>query len=68
MVVLMTKVKTRHPDWPKDFAEMLMKDDWREWLEAVLKEHTSWQENQAVQEVGRETRTPGTALVRIEFI
>ena len=65
MVVLKTKVKTRNPDWPKDFAEMLMKDDWREWLEAILKEHTSWQENQAVQEVGRETRTPGTALVRI---
>jgi hypothetical protein len=66
MVVLKTKVKTRNPDWPEGFAEMLMKDDWRGWLEAALKERASWQEHhQAAVGAGRETRAPCTALVRI---
>ena len=34
--------------WPKDFFELLVKDDWREWVAAVKKELEGWNDNNAV--------------------
>jgi hypothetical protein len=28
--------------WPKDFYEALLRDDWREWVQAVKNENDSW--------------------------
>ncbi len=32
-------------DWPKDFFEVLVRSDWRKWVEAVKKEIEGWQDN-----------------------
>ncbi len=29
-------------NWPKDFLQAMMKEDWREWVQAVKKEIESW--------------------------
>ena len=31
--------------WPKDFFEVLVKKDWRKWVETVKKELTGWDDN-----------------------
>jgi hypothetical protein len=38
-------------DWPKDFFEVLIRKDWRAWVEAIKKELTGWDVNQAVSVV-----------------
>jgi hypothetical protein len=38
-------------DWPKDFYEVLIRKDWRAWVEAIKKELTGWDVNQAVSVV-----------------
>jgi len=35
-------------DWPKDFFEVLVRSDWRKWVEAVKKEIAGWDDNRAV--------------------
>ena len=37
--------------WPKDFFQLLVKKDWRKWVEAVKKELSGWEDNQAVKVV-----------------
>ena len=37
--------------WPKDFFQLLVKKDWRKWVEAVKKELSRWEDNQAVKVV-----------------
>ena len=37
--------------WPKDFFEVLVKKDWRKWVEAVKKELSGWDDNGAVEVV-----------------
>ena len=67
-VVLKTNAKAKHPEWPRDFAEALVFQlDWREWLAAILKEHNSWIENEAVEEVDRKDMTPGAKLIRLSL-
>ena len=34
--------------FPKDFFEVLVRSDWRKWVEAIKKELTGWENNQAV--------------------
>jgi hypothetical protein len=38
-------------NWPKDFLQAMMKEDWREWVSAVKKEIESWHLFDAAQEV-----------------
>jgi hypothetical protein len=35
-------------DWPKDFFKLLVKADWRKWVEAVKHELEGWNDNNAV--------------------
>jgi hypothetical protein len=35
-------------DCPKDFFEVLVRSDWRKWVEAVKKEIEGWDDNRAV--------------------
>ena len=37
--------------WPKDFFQLLVKKDWRKWVEAAKKELSGWEENQAMKVV-----------------
>ena len=41
-------------DWPKDFFEVLVRSDWRKWVEAVKKEIEGWDDNRAVELVNIE--------------
>ncbi len=41
-------------DWPKDFFEVLVRADWRKWVEAVKKEIAGWDDNNAVELVNIE--------------
>jgi hypothetical protein len=36
-------------DFPKDFFEVLVREDWRKWVEAVKKELEAWDDNNAVE-------------------
>lgn len=49
-------------NWPKDFFQLLIKKDWRKWVEAVKKELSGWEDNQAVQVVDIQD-VPRTAKV-----
>ena len=40
-------------EWPKNFFELLVRADWRKWVEAVKKELRGWDLNQAVTVVNR---------------
>ena len=35
-------------EWPKTFFEVLVRSDWRRWVEAVKKEIEAWNDNNAV--------------------
>ena len=43
-----TSARSDKSDWPKDFFEVLIRKDWRAWVEALKKELTGWDVNKAV--------------------
>ena len=49
-------------DWPKDFFEVLIRSDWRKWVEAVKKEIAGWDDNRAVELVNIED-VPASAKI-----
>ena len=49
-------------DWPKDFFEVLVRADWRKWVEAVKKEIAGWDDNNAVELVNIED-VPASAKI-----
>ena len=49
-------------DWPKDFFEVLVRSDWRKWVEAVKKEIAGWDDNNAVELVNIED-VPASAKI-----
>ena len=49
-------------DWPKDFFEVLVRSDWRKWVEAVKKEIAGWDDNNAVELVNVED-VPASAKI-----
>jgi hypothetical protein len=49
-------------DWPKDFFEVLVRSDWRKWVEAVKKEIAGWDDNRAVELVNIED-VPASAKI-----
>jgi hypothetical protein len=54
------KKKKEESGFPKDFFEVLVREDWRKWVEAVKKELEAWDDNNAVEEVDI-TSVPVTA-------
>jgi hypothetical protein len=54
--------KKKNDDFPKDFFEVLVREDWRKWVEAVKKELEAWDDNNAVEEVDI-TSVPVTAKI-----
>ena len=49
--------------WPKDFFEVLIRSDWRAWVEAVKKELTGWDTNKAVTVVEMSDLPPNAKIV-----
>ena len=49
--------------WPQDFFHALVRDDWREWVQAVKKEINSWMDFDAYTEIPFDERTPGSSIV-----
>jgi predicted alpha/beta hydrolase len=43
--------KKKDSGFPKDFFEVLVREDWRKWVEAVKRELEAWNDNNAVEEV-----------------
>jgi hypothetical protein len=50
-------------NWPKDFLQAMMKEDWREWVSAVKKEKESWHLFDAAQEVRYENMEKGATII-----
>jgi hypothetical protein len=49
--------------FPKNFFELLVKSDWRRWVEAVKKELTGWDTNDAVTVVDIKDVPAGAKVV-----
>jgi hypothetical protein len=49
--------------WPRDFFEALVSPDWREWVLAIKKEISSWNDFNAYTEIPFAERTPGSSIV-----
>ena len=45
----LTFVPKHEEAWPKDFFEILVRSDWRKWVEAVKSEIQGWHDNDAVE-------------------
>ena len=54
--------KKKDTGFPKDFFEVLVREDWRKWVEAVKKELEAWDDNNAVIIVSIED-VPATAKI-----
>jgi hypothetical protein len=50
-------------NWPKDFLQAMMKDDWREWILAIKKEIESWHLFDAAKEVAYEDMERGATII-----
>jgi hypothetical protein len=49
--------------WPKNFFEAMVSPDWREWVLAIKKEVSSWNDFNAFTEIPFVSRTPGASIV-----
>jgi hypothetical protein len=49
--------------WPKDFYEALLRDDWRDWVQAVKNENDSWSMFEASTEIPFEKMERGASLI-----
>jgi hypothetical protein len=54
--------KKKDSGFPKDFFEVLVREDWRKWVEAVKRELEAWDENNVVEVVDIED-VPTTAKI-----
>ena len=43
--------KMNDSGFPKDFFEVLVREDWRKWGDAAKRERETWDDNNAVEEV-----------------
>jgi hypothetical protein len=50
-------------NWPKDFLQAMMKEDWREWIQTLKKEIESWHLFDAAKEVAYEDMEQGATLI-----
>jgi hypothetical protein len=49
--------------WPKDFYEVLLREDWRDWVQAVKNENDSWAMFEASTEIPFELMEKGASLI-----
>jgi hypothetical protein len=49
--------------WPRDFYEALLRDDWREWVQAVKNENDSWGMFEASSEIDYDKMERGASLI-----
>ena len=49
--------------WPKDFYEALLRDDWRDWVQAVKNENDSWAMFEASSEIPYEQMEKGASII-----
>jgi hypothetical protein len=49
--------------WPRDFYEALLRDDWREWVQAVKNENDSWSMFEASSEIPYEQMERGASII-----
>ena len=49
--------------WPKDFYEALLRDDWRDWVQAVKNEIDSWAMFEASTEIPYEQMERGASII-----
>jgi hypothetical protein len=56
-------------DWPKDFFEVVVRSDWRKWVEAVKKEIAGWDDNDnnAVELVNIEDVPASAKIVPLHY-
>ncbi len=50
-------------NWPRDFFEALVRNDWREWMLAVQKENDSWRTFDAAEKVKYEDMANGASII-----
>jgi hypothetical protein len=50
-------------NWPKDFFEALIRNDWRDWVAAVQKENESWRTFNAAEEVRYVDMAQGASVI-----
>ncbi len=55
--------KEKPRNWPRDFLQAMMKEDWREWVSAVKKEIESWHLFDAALEVRYEGMEKGATSI-----
>jgi hypothetical protein len=55
--------ESEESSWPKDFFEALVRDDWREWVEAVQKENEGWKMFNASGEVKYREMEQGASII-----
>jgi hypothetical protein len=49
--------------WPKDFYEALLRDDWRDWVQAVKNENESWSMFDASTEIPYDQMEKGASII-----
>jgi hypothetical protein len=62
-IALKKSEESEESSWPKDFFEALIRNDWREWVEAVRKENESWRTFNASEEVEYKDMEPGASII-----
>jgi len=55
--------ESEESSWPKDFFEALIRQDWREWVEAIRKEIESWRTFNAAEEVEYKDMEQGASII-----
>jgi hypothetical protein len=55
--------ESEESSWPKDFFEALVRNDWREWVDAVQKENESWRTFNASGEVKYHEMEQGASII-----
>ena len=50
-------------NWPRDFYEALLRDDWRDWVQAVKNEIDSWEMFEASTEIPYDSMERGASII-----
>jgi hypothetical protein len=61
--VLKKSGESEEASWPKDFFEALVRNDWRDWVEAVQKENEGWRTFDACSEVKYVDMERGASII-----
>jgi hypothetical protein len=59
-------LKDEPGNWPRDFLDAMMKEDWREWVSAVKKEIESWHLFDAAKVVAYDDMEKGATIIPLD--